>query len=232
MKRTLLISAALAVVGSAHALNLSYVGTSKPAGHTSLFNAVGTFNFGNNKARLEAAGQTTVQGGNPANGWYDGNPRPTRAWEVAWDNSTGTVTFKVYASSDFSNLGSPAMTMTRVPVFTAGYVLKGLSIGTRTTSDTMSVKLSDVQFSDGGPWADVDTAEGTFSGNAFTEFYHAFNGTMGNWTLRGKTQFPTGTTTGDSMRWYVQGVQAVPEPGTMAALGLGALALLRKRRKK
>ncbi|MFY7808094.1 MAG: PEP-CTERM sorting domain-containing protein [Fimbriimonadaceae bacterium] len=33
------------------------------------------------------------------------------------------------------------------------------------------------------------------------------------------------------MRFFVEGVQAVPEPGTMVALGLGLAAMARRKRK-
>lgn len=204
----------------------------QPVGTTSLFNAVGTFNFGNQKARLEAAGQTTVQGGNPGNGWWgDGSPTttgtgPVRSWEVIWNNTTTTVSFNVYASSDWS--GMAAMTMSRTPVFTAGNVLLGLDIGARLGSTAQSVKLDNVQFNGGSGFVDVNTAEATYSGNAFFNNYHAIVGTLGNFTLRGTTLFPTGTTTGDSMRFFVngrQGAAPVPEPASMALWALGAIGM-------
>jgi hypothetical protein len=54
---------------------------------------------------------------------------------------------------------------------------------------------------------------------------------MTDWVLRGTANFPAGTTSGDSMRFFVEGVQAVPEPGTMVALGLGLAAMARRKRK-
>ncbi|MCW5766369.1 MAG: hypothetical protein KIT68_10390 [Phycisphaeraceae bacterium] len=226
------IAAACFITGSAMAQPMSLAQGSAPSGSSSLFNAVGTFNFGNQKARLEAAGQTTLQGGNPGNGWWGPNTGTgglERSWEVIWNNTLGTVTFNLYASNDFSGL--PAMTMTQTPVFTAGYTLVGLDIGARLTNASMGVTISGVEFNDGSGFVSVGTANASYSGNAFFNNYHAINGTLGSFTLRGITQFTSGTTTGDSMRFFVNGIQAVPTPGAAALIGLGGLAATRRRRR-
>lgn len=230
----------MALASNATALTL--IQATQPVGTSSFFNAVGTFNFGNQKARLEAAGQTTVQGGNPGNGWWgDGTPTtpgstPVRSWEVLWNNTTGEVTFKVYASSDWT--GVAAMTMTRTPVLSVGNNFIGMDIGARLTDSSMSVKLDNIQFDDGSGFVDIDTAEATYSGNAFFNNYHAFaNGPLTDFTLRGTALFPTGTTTGDSMRFFINGrqgpydvpPQSVPEPFTMALGAAGAIAYVRRR---
>jgi hypothetical protein len=193
-----------------------------PAGSTTLFNAVGTVNNGNQKGRLEASGKTTVQGGNPGNGWLT---RVERSWEVIWGNSTGTVTFNVFGSKDWT--GAAAMTMSQTPTFTPGYVLAGLDIGARLAVTGSSVTLAKVQFNDGTGFVDVPTADATYNTNAFFNDYHQLNGTLGSFTLRGTTVFPTGTTSGDSMRFFVSGLQtlAVPEAdtGTLLLAGLGVL---------
>lgn len=249
MKKTFLTT--LALIGasalSAHAM-LMLTETALPAGTTSLFNAVGTFNFGNSKARLEAAGQTTVQGGNPGNGWWgDGSPTtagttPVRSWDVSWNNTTGVVTFNVYASADWT--GATAMSMTQTPVFSSGNTLVGLGIGARLTSTAQSVTLDNIQFDgDGagvGSWVDVDTAEATYSGNLFVSDYHGLlNGPLSDFVLRGTTIFPTGTTTGDSMRFFVDAQQgagpipsSVPDGGaTLGLLGSALTGLAALRRK-
>ena len=235
MKIRILLLTAVAAIGSAWTSSaaLTLTQATQPAGTLSLFNAVGTFNQGNQKARLEAAGQTTVQGGNPGNGWWgDGTPTtagttPVRSWDVAWNDTTKTVTFQVYTSSDWT--GTAAMSMTRTPVLTAGNTLVGLDIGARLAVAGSSVTLNNVQFNDGSGFVDVNTAEATYSGNAFFNNYHSLVGTLGDFTLRGTTLFPTGTTTGDSMRFFVdarQGLAAVPEPSTYFAGALVSLPLL------
>ena len=121
------------------------------------------------------------------------------------------------------------MSMTRTPVLTAGNTLVGLDIGARLAVAGSSVTLNNVQFNDGSGFVDVNTAEATYSGNAFFNNYHSLVGTLGDFTLRGTTLFPTGTTTGDSMRFFVdarQGLAAVPEPSTYFAGALVSLPLL------
>jgi hypothetical protein len=231
----LMALAVIAASGTANA-TLSLVETAQPVGTTSLATAIGTFNVGNQKARLEAAGQSTVQGGNPGNGWWgDGTPTttgttPVRSWEVNWNNAAGTVTFLVYSSSDWS--GTPAMSMTQTPVLTAGNTIVGLNIGGRTTSTAQSVKIDNVMFDgDGGTasYVDVNTAEDTYTGNfTHNDFHAVLGGPLGDFSLRGTTLFPTGTTTGDSMRFFVDIRQGavVPEPSTYVAGALAVLPLL------
>ena len=235
--KTIFVAASmLTTVGAANALSL--VQATQPAGTTSGFTAIGTFNLGNQKARLEAAGQTTVQGGNPGNGWWgDGTPTtpgttPVRSWEVLWNNTTDTVTFNVYTTADWT--GAAAMTMTRTPVILAGSDLVGLDIGGRLTSTSQSVKLDNIAFNDGSGFVDVNTAEATYSGNQFFNNYHSFVGALGDFTLRGTTIFPTGTTTGDSMRFFVDArVAVVPEAEAygLALAGMGIVAFAMRRRK-
>lgn len=226
LRATATLALGIALFGAANALTLTSI-PSPISGGSTLFKAVGTLNFGNQKARLEAAGTTTQQGGNPGNGWFNNQKR---SWEVLWNNATGTVSFKVYSSTDWS--GNAAMSMSRTPVFASGNFLAGLKIGGRTTATGQSLELDNIQFDGGSGWVDIDSAEGTTTGNLFNEKLYKFGGSMQNWTLRGTALFPTGSVTSDGMRFEVSGVQAVPEPGTMIALGLGAAALISKRRRK
>lgn len=231
----LAIGLLLAAAGTANA-SLSLVQSTRPAiGTSSLFNAIGTANFGNQKARLEAAGQTTQQGGNPGNGWFNNQ---LRSWIVTCDNDTNTVSFEVFASSDWT--GSAAMSMTRTPTFTGTNVLLGLDIGARLSVTGSSVTLGDVQFDDGndGGFVGVSTANATYNTNAFHNNYHALTGTLGDFALRGTAIFPTGSTTGDSMRFFINGIQGpqlIPLPpaawaglSTLAAVGF--VGFIRRRR--
>lgn len=227
MKKLVTAFALAALMCTYASASLMLVQSAYPTGTTSLFNVIGTFNYGNNKARLEAAGQTTLQGGNPGNGWWSNSV--VRSWEVLWNNTTGTVTFKAYSTNDWT--GSAAMTMTQTPVFTSGYGLVGLDIGARMSINPSALVLSDIEFNDGSGFTGVPTANATYNySSSFYNNYHALSGTLGDFTLRGKAQFTQGTTTGDSMRFFVNARQGViPEPATMALLAFGGLLLRRKK---
>jgi hypothetical protein len=226
------LTTTIAIGGSAHALTL--VSTAFPASpaSTSAFNAVGTFNFGNQKARLSAAGFTDLQGGNPDNGWWGPNTGTgglQRSWEVIWNNTTGTVTFNVYANNDYTGL---AMTMSRTPVLTPGNALVGLDIGANMGGVAgRNFQYTNVEFDNGGGFVSVPGANAAYNGVPNTNNYFALNGTLTSFTLRGQAQFTSGTVTSDAMRFFINGRQAVPEPGTMVALGAGIAALLRRRKK-
>jgi hypothetical protein len=205
-----------------------------PVGTTEVFAAIGTYNNGNQKARLEANGQTTVQGGNPGNGWYGGTPRPVRSWEVDWNNSTGSVTFLVYASSDWT--GTAAMTMTQTPVLDAGKSLVALDIGARLAVNPSSVKLDNFGFDGNGSGFVSGPSSMTYDDppTIWEHNYFELQGT-GDFKLRGTAQFLTGTTTGDSMRFFVngrEGVPSVPDGGTTLALLGGALVGIAALRRK
>lgn len=218
---------ALLVTPSAFAFQL--VLDQQPQPSNNYFSAIGTFNVGNAKARLEASGRTPVSGGNPGNNWYGGDPRPVRSWEVLWDNNDQLVTFNVFSSSDWT--GTPAMTMAQNAILNPGASVIGINFAARTASLDQSVSIQDVQLNTGSGFTNLTTANALFTGDAFQTRYHRIDGTLTDFALRGTVQFPTGTTTGDSMRFQVSAVQAVPEPASMTALGLAALALLRKRKK-
>lgn len=236
MKKQLAILVGLGFLMATSAVDAAMVLTqsAQPANTSTLFSAVGTYNNGNHKARLEVSnpGGTSnpvlIQGGNPGNGWWGGTPRPVRSWEVAWDDATHEVSFKVYTTSDWT--GDAAMTMTRTPVFATGGALVGLNIGARLTGCDKSVTIGNVQFDDGSGFANVATANATYSGDAWFNNYHAITGTLDDFVVRGTATYPTGTSTGDSMRFFVSGVQAVPEPSMMSLLAFGGLGLIRRKR--
>ena len=229
MKTSIAIGAlALAAIAGQSQASITLTQASYPSGTTSLFTAVGTFNFGNQKARLEA--DTTQQGGNPGNGWWgpaDGTGGLQRSWEVIWNNTASSVTFNVYENNDYTNL---AMTMTRTATLNVGNTLVGLDIGSRLGSSTFGFTYSNVEFNDGGGFVSVPAANASYSGNQFFNNYFALNGTLGDFTLRGQAQFTSGTSTGDSMRFFVDARQAIPTPGAAAVLGLGGLLAARRRR--
>lgn len=227
MNKIVTAFALCAMVGSAHALSLVQVGPS-PTGSSTLFRGTGTANTGNQKARLELAGLSTIQGGNPGNGWFYGNN--PRSWEMSWNNTNKTVSWKLFSSSDWTGPEATNGLMNGAPVFQSGHDLVGLAFGRSLATDT-SLNLDNIMFNAGSGWVDINSEEGLFTGGGFTKTYYAFNGTMTDWVLRGTANFPAGTTSSDSMRFFVEGVQAVPEPGTMVALGLGLAAMARRKRK-
>lgn len=202
------VLAGMLAAGSAQAAD-GLVKATSPSGTSSAFNAIATFNYGNQKARLEAVGQTTVQGGNPGNGWWgagDGSGGLLRSWEVIWNSSTGSVTFHVYSGSDYTGL---AMTMSSTPSFAPGETLVGLDIGARLSSATQGVTLGNVEFNGGSGFVSVPTANASYSGDAWFNNYHALIGAPTSFTLRGTAQFTAGSVTSDGMRWFVNARQGV-----------------------
>lgn len=225
---------ALAVMaGSAEAtMSLSSAAFPASPASSSLFNAVGTFNFGNQKARLEAAGQTTVQGGNPANGWWGPNTGAggaPRSWEVIWNNTSGTVTFNVYANSNYTSL---AMTMTRTPTFAPGFTFAGLDIGVNLGGTAgRGFEYTGVEFDGGSGFVPVTTANASYSGVANVNNYFKLDGSLGDFTLRGGARFTSGTVASDGMRYFINARQApIPEPGALGLLAPASLLLARRRR--
>lgn len=206
----------------------------RPTAAVSLFSAIGTANTGNQKARLEGKGVTTLQGGNPMNGfWYN----QSRSWEALWNHSAGTVTFNVFNNNAWS--GSPVMSMTRTPATPAeGSGFSALSLGVRNTISGAVIDISNVQFDGGGGFAPVPGMNGSFpASSALAERVFSLSGSSGpgvtgDFRLRGVTHMSGGTTTGDSMRFIIQGIEApVPSPGSLALLGAGAFLTLRRHRR-
>lgn len=223
-----------AVAGSAQA-SLTLTSAAFPASpaSSSAFNAIGTFNYGNQKARLTSPGYSDVQGGNPGNGWWganDGSGGPQRSWEVIWNNSTGTVTFNVYTNNDYTGL---AMTMTQTSVITAGNTLIGLDIGANMSGVAgRSFQYTNVEFNSGGGFVSVPGANVLYNGVPNTNNYFALTGTIGDFTLRGQAQFLSGSVTSDGMRFFINGRQsAVPAPGALALMGAAGLVNMRRRRR-
>ncbi|MFN9131612.1 MAG: hypothetical protein ACK5XO_02910 [Phycisphaerales bacterium] len=234
MKTSIAIGALalVAVAGSAQAsMTLTSAPFPFPPASSGLFNAVGTFNLGNDKARLSAAGQSDLQGGNPGNGWWgpnDGSGGLQRSWEVIWNNTAGTITFNVFANNDYTGL---AMSMTQTPVFTVGNTLVGLDIGANMSGVAgRSFQYTNVEFNDGGGFVSVPGANALYNGVPNTNNYFALSGTLGDFTLRGQAQFLSGSVTSDGMRFFINGRQAIPTPGAAAVLGLGGLLAARRRR--
>jgi hypothetical protein len=155
----------IATFSSAHALTLVSAPFPAPPASTSAFNAVGTFNFGNQKARLSAAGQSDLQGGNPGNGWWGpntGTGGPQRSWDVIWNNTAGTVSFNVYANNDYTGL---TMTMTQTPILTPGNTLVGLDIGANMGGVSgRSFQYTNVEFNDGSGFVSVPGANALYNG--------------------------------------------------------------------
>jgi MYXO-CTERM domain-containing protein len=222
--------------GAAASLTLVDGGpASPPSGTSTAFKAFGTFNNPTGgAARLEAAGQTTVQGAiGGGTGWWSGSV--TRSWELSWDNSSGTATFALYATSDWT--GAAAMTMSQAPAFGAGNTLVGIDFGVRLASTTFSSSasyaFSDIQFNDGSGFVGVSTADSSYtvSGSFLTSNYHALVGPLGNFTLRGKSTFSGSvSTSADFSNFYIEGRQGIPAPGALAIFGLAGLVGHRRRR--
>jgi|694.fasta_scaffold07671_5 hypothetical protein len=191
-----------------------------PSGTSSVFKAVGTFqNPAGGAARLEAAGQSTVQGGiGGGTGWWlPGVIDLTRSWEIAWNNTSGTVTFRLFSSTDWT--GAEAMSMTQTPVFSPGLALVGFDFGVQLASTSFSTygnfAYSDIQFNDGSGFLPITTANNAYSvqGSFFTSNYHLLVGNPGDFTLRGKSTFSGNVnTTADFARFYVDARQGVPAP--------------------
>ena len=229
--------ACVAVAASAHA-DLTLVdgsAGSPPSGTSRVARAVGTFvNPAGGAARLEATGLPTIEGGIGGGfGWWSGGV--TRSWELAWNNTSSTLTFRLFASNDWS--GSSAMSMTQAPVFAPGNSLAGFDFGIQLASTSFSSSAtfvySDIQFDAGNGFVSVPTADNSYTvtGAFLTSNYHALSGTLTDFTLRGKSTFSGSVSSStDFARFYVDSYQAVPAPGAAALLGLASTVRPRRRR--
>jgi endonuclease/exonuclease/phosphatase family metal-dependent hydrolase len=95
---------------------------------------------------------------------------------------------------------------------------------------TSTVQLSNYSFSLSG--TDFSAPSGTFSlgaGQMLSQFISMNTSTLGN---KSATLFITDSVTGQQRSVGLTGIVAVPEPASIAALGLGAVALMRRRRKE
>lgn len=224
-RTTLIIAFTLASAAGLARAQLTLSPANEPLESSTVFTAVGTKNQGNQKARLEASGFSHLQGGNPANGWWNNT---VRSWEVSWDNTQQAITFDAFSSDDWS--GTPVMSMTRAPQFAESNILVGLRIGARLTNDTHFLTLNDVQFDGGSGFVSIPSANTVYNGNVFEYNYFALNGPLADFSLRGTTLMTGPNVTSDGFRFFVSGVQAVPTPGSVAILGLAGLTAARRRR--
>ena len=203
----------------------------QPAGTSSLFTAVGTFQNSNFKGYLDAAGFTRLTS-NPGNNYWTNDAQ--HAWDVKWTNlaNGGTVLFQIHRDSTFTS--AVDMSFTRTLTFASGQTLLGLDIGSRLTVNPSSVNISNVQFDGGSGFVDVPTANHlqTSPPTAFYNNYHSLAGPLGDFTLRGTADFPTGFTgSGDGMRFFIDAragapTTVVPEPATFALAASGFIMLL------
>ncbi|MBI1302939.1 MAG: hypothetical protein GC172_04020 [Phycisphaera sp.] len=229
--------ACAAVALSAHADLVLVDGSagSPPSGTSRVARAVGTFvNPAGGAARLEATGLATIEGGiGGGTGWWSGGV--TRSWELVWNNTSSTLTFRVFSSNDWS--GSSAMSMTQAPVFAPGNSLAGFDFGIQLASTSFSssatLVYSDIQFDAGNGFVSVPTADTSYtvSGAFLTSNYHALAGTLTDFTLRGKSTFAGSVSSStDFARFQVDAYQAIPAPGAAALLGLASVMRTRRRR--
>lgn len=130
-------------------------------------------------------------------------------WDTTWaPGHAGTVTFGSWQTYDFFN--NPTSTWLRgTGQLDALYGPGSITGDERTLADWMSILAGKGYYV-----LTANAGMGTFNGQ--------FDGAMDNLKLG----------FGGNDKTYNFEVQAVPEPATMAALGLGALAMIRKRRQK
>lgn len=215
-----------AVVSAQSSVLLVDQGGSNPAWTSPLFAAVGTFNNPAGVARLEAAGQTVQQGVVPSgSGWWAGGV--TRAFELVWNNVTGTVDFRLYAAADWA--GPAAIQLMQTPAMVPGNALVGvqfgLSLASTTFTTSASFAYSDVQVLDVGGYVPVTTAGGpyTVTGSFLTGRFHgAYLGALGEFRLRGKATFTGSVNTAtDFCRFTIEGRQG---PAARRTVRTGATA--------
>ena len=134
--------AAVAVAGSANAavtyLTMTQAANPSSTGWTSTTGSAFTSEFNyqssGNKLRLwdrlgSSSAPTKVV--NPSNEYWGpsnavpGAPRPQRSWEVSWDNTTGTMTTKIYDTMDWTGSASANLSMVLPATLFGGQVNAG-----------------------------------------------------------------------------------------------------------
>jgi hypothetical protein len=200
----------------------------------SLDNGLGTTTFGAGKNTFVQAQLGTVSQLN------------SRTYDFALSHVAGSgFTFTLVHGQSVSSLVWDQL----VPLYidANNTVLPGASFNSlylemRTTSNTSAGTLCNLAFSGA-------TVSGSFVNESITNTIAGNGGTVGfskqrlvsdtdlstfDWTLTGSIYLSKSVTGGDEATKFTiigQNVEAVPEPGTMAALGLGAAFLARRRRK-
>lgn len=132
---------------------------------------------------------------------------------------------------ELRKVGGPSLLLTDrpgAPQSTFGF--SNDNFGDPTTGDYMDFMDSAAgTYDTGQPNSPLNSPTGAYKAEGGS--VNAFSGITldGTWELFAKDS--AGGDTGGIVGWYIEG-NAVPEPGTIAALGLGAAVLLRRKAKK
>lgn len=227
VNRLLITTALIASVAPAFALSLTTVdpGTHFPA--STFAEARGLSQTSNFKGQLRQGAGSTSQ--NPGNGDFW---KTARLFQV--DYTAATETFRLRVWDDTTDAGAVMIDINRVMPTTAGKDFIGLRLDARANpinNAASSITVRDTKFNGVSTPSLGNSAASTFYS---TGTVHYFDGPVSDFNLSGVAVMDwTGNHSSDRLSFDIKMLEAspVPEPASMAALGLGALGLLRRRRK-
>lgn len=224
------------------ALGLS---TANP-GHTNistLFNARGLAQPNNFKWALRRPSENPGVTANPANGqWWN----RTAYWKLDYTHATGALTWSLFNTVSDRTNGTPTLASVsragaNVITPSAGKEFVGFRLDVKAldATTTATVSVFDVSIN-GNAVATMDNTVTGKQGDPVTFVAgtaHYFTGPLADFSIIGTTTMAwtgsLGSGSSDRVTFELNGLEAnpVPEPATLAALGLGATALLRRRKK-
>jgi hypothetical protein len=244
--------AAVVVAGSASA-SMSYLTMTQAANpsNTGWTTTTGSafaseFNYQSNNSKLRmwnrlGSSSNPTQFVNPGNTYWGPNsfnpsaPRPSRSWEVIWNNTTGTMTTKIYDTENWTGAASANLSMTLPTTVFGGQANAGGDFTLRGVAQFASGTAQ----STGGFYfrvnARVDNGTNNLTGiNFLTAPASIGSIVLSNVQFNGGNGFVgvggvDGTYSGSSANNFYN-LAVVPAPGALALLGAAGLVGARRRR--